>query len=105
MMKSAQVEGRRVLEVLDELQGMGLLRYSLVPSGTDGLESRLEIWVDRSTLNRSAWGAGVSVKAVRLWDTLRAGSFRATLPLAAIQNVLNMLQDWEATNYGLDIRG
>ena len=84
------LEGRRrVLAMLDDLRRVGLLRYSLAPPEIDGPEPHLEVWADRDALNRSAWGMAVSTEAARIWDALRAGTFRVSPSLTAIQNVLD----------------
>ena len=79
---------RRVLAILDDLRRVGLLRYSITPPEIDGPEPHLEVWADRDALNRSAWGLVVSTEAARIWDALRAGTFRVSPSLTAIQNVL-----------------
>ena len=79
---------RRVLAILDELRFVGLLSFSLAPPHLDGPEPHLEVWAGREALNRSAWGLAVSPEAARIWDLLRAGAFRVSPSITALQNVL-----------------
>ena len=84
------LEGRRrVLAILDDQRSVGLLRYSITPPEIDGPEPHLEVRADRDALNRSAWGLAVGTEAARIWDALRAGTFRVSPSLTAIQNVLD----------------
>jgi hypothetical protein len=84
------LEGRRrVLAILDELRFAGLLSFSLTPPEIDGPEPHLEVWTDKGMLNQSAWGlGGVSATAARIWDLLRAGTFKIAPSLQAIHNVI-----------------
>jgi len=82
---------RRVLAILDELRFAGLLSFSLEPPNIDGPEPHLEVWADREALNRSAWELAISAEAARIWDMLRAGTFRVSPSITALQNVLEAM--------------
>lgn len=80
---------RRVVAMLDELCLAGLLSFSLTPPEIEGPEPHLEVWADKETLDRSAWGEAVSNEAAGMWELLRNGRFRIAPSLQAIQNVLD----------------
>ena len=82
---------RRALAVLDELRLAGLLSFSLAPPYIDGPEPHLEVWADREALNRSAWGLAISPEAARIWDLLRAGTFRVSPSITALFDVLEAM--------------
>ena len=90
MTNTSTIEGRRrVLSILDELRGAGLLSFSLTPPNIEGPEPHLEVWADRGELDQSAWGMGVSPEAARIWDAFREGRFQVAPSLQTIQNVLD----------------